>query len=403
MLSPSNAAAQLFSGSITGVVADPNDAVIPGALVSLVNTETGDQRSGSIGAAGRYTFSSLQPGLYELSVESVGFKKFVRPEIRLRGSQAAEVNATLELGVVTETIEVSAQAIVLDTQTSNQTATLSEEEITQLPISFRNPLALVHTQAGVKTIFANKDFRNRVRDQNFGLFSMNGGREASTTIMVDGLNNRGADWGSNFATPSVDAIQEMQISRNTYDAEYGRTGSGVVSMVTKGGSSDFHGVGYWFLRNDNLDANSWANNRAGRAKPEEKHNQIGGTISGPAWKKKRVYFMFGFEAMRRPGSASTTETLPTALEREGDFSQSFNPNGSLEQIFDPFTTRPDPSGGGFIRGPASRQRRPKESFRPDCRQRHFQALSHAERARSAGHGGPKLLRHCSDCGECRSI
>ena len=364
LLSPTNAAAQLFSGSITGVVADPNDAVIPGALVSLVNTETGDQRSGSTGAEGRYTFSSLQPGLYELSVESVGFKKFVRPEIRLSGSQAAEVNATLELGEVTETIEVSAQAIVLDTQTSNQTTTLNEAEITDLPISFRNPLALVHTQAGVKTIFANKDFRNRVRDQNFGLFSMNGGREASTTIMVDGLNNRGADWGSNFATPSVDAVQEMQISRNTYDAEYGRTGFGVVSMVTKGGSSDFHGVGYWFLRNDNLDANSWENNRAGRTQPEEKRNQVGGTISGPAWKKKRVYFMFGFEAMRRPGSSSRTDTLPTPLERDGDFSQSFNPNGSLAQIFDPFTTRPSPSGSGFIRDPLPGNVVPKSRIDP---------------------------------------
>ena len=174
---------------------------------------------------------------------------------------------------------------------------------------------------------------------------------AHNTITIDGVSNKGGagDWGANFGTPSVDAVQEIQISRNTYDAQYGRVGNGVVSVVTKGGSDEFHGNVFWFHRNDNLDANEWRRNRGGDPKPEFKRNQYGVSASGPIWKQKRIYFQFGYEAMRQPSSASTKETVPTELERAGDFSESRNRDGSLQEIFDPFTTRPNPDGDGFIR------------------------------------------------------
>jgi hypothetical protein len=122
----------------------------------------------------------------------------------------------------------------------------------------------------------------------------------------------------------------VQINRSTYDAQYGKTSGGVVSMVTKGGSSRFHGTLFEFFRNDNLDANSWANNRAGRARNEFKRNQFGGNLSGPIWKSKNLFFFGGYEALRQttPGS-SGFRTVPTELERNGDFSQTFNPDGSL--------------------------------------------------------------------------
>ena len=182
---------------------------------------------------------------------------------------------------------------------------------------------------------------------------MNGGREATNTITIDGVSNKGGggDWGANFGTPSVDAVQEMQISRNTYDAQYGRVGSGVVSIVTKGGGDAIHGTLFWFHRNDNLDANTWARNRAGNPRPEFKRNQAGLNVSGPIWKRKKIYAMFGHERTRIPSSGSVTLTVPTELERQGNFTQSFNRNGSLQEIFDPFTTRENPSGDGFIRDP----------------------------------------------------
>ena len=355
MLTAVPVSAQTFSASLTGVVTDPNAAVIPAADVTLTNVATQDTRSTSTGAEGRYNFSSLLPGVYELRTESPGFKSFVRSEIRLQGSQDAEIDVQLELGEVTETVEVTAEAVMLDTQSANQTASLDRSEITEMPLSFRNPLALVHMNAGVFSSFANSGrlkIRDRVRDQNWGLFSMNGGREGNNTIHVDGLSNKGGDWGSTFGTPGVDSVQEMQVSRNTYDAEYARTGNGVVSIVTRGGSGDFHGSAFWFLRNDNLDANSWARNRAGNDRPEFKRNQFGGNFNGPIWKSKRVYGMFGYEGTRIPSAQSVTVTVPTALERQGDFSESFDRvqgQPRLQQIFDPFTTRPNPEGGGFVR------------------------------------------------------
>ena len=351
------AAGQIFSASVTGLVTDPNAAVIPGAEVTISNVGTQDTRSASTGAEGRYNFSSLLPGVYELRVESPGFKSFVRSEIRLQGSQDAEIDVQLELGEVTETVEVTAEAVMLDTQSANQTASLDRSEITEMPLSFRNPLALVHTNAGVFSSFANSGrlkIRDRVRDQNWGLFSMNGGREGQNTIQVDGLSNKGGDWGSTFGTPGVDSVQEMQISRNTYDAEYARTGNGVVSIVTRGGSGDVHGSLFWFLRNDNLDANSWARNRANNPRPEFKRNQFGGNVSGPMWKSKRLYGMFGFEGTRIPSAQSILVSVPTALERQGDFSESFDRvmgQPSMQRIFDPFTTRPNPDGQGFVRDP----------------------------------------------------
>ena len=359
--------AQLTTANLTGVVADPGGAVIPGATVVLKNADTGEERQQDTGAEGRYSLSQLKPGSYELSVSTPGFKTFVRSGIRLQANQDAEVNATLELGEVTETVEVTAAAVVLDTQSANQSNTLNSEELTELPINFRNPLALVHANAGVISMFARggrTQIQDRVSDQDYGLFSMNGGREASNTVNVDGVTNKGGDWGATFGTPSVDAVQEMQIARNTYDAEYGKVANGVVSLVTKGGGDQLHGSLFWFHRNDNLDANQWERNRAGNAKPEFKRNQVGLNVSGPIWKRHGLYGLFGYEAMRLPSAQTTVQTMPPALERQGDFSQSFNGNGSLQQIYDPFTTRANPDGAGFVRDPFPGNAIPSSRFDP---------------------------------------
>ncbi len=269
--------AQVTFASLTGLVTDPGGAVMPGAEVELTNTDTGEERVTSTGETGRFTMSQLKAGTYDLAVESAGFKRFLQVNIRLQGSQDAEINASLELGEVTETVEVTAQAVLLDTQSANQTSDLNTEEITQLPLNFRNPLLLVHANAGVMSAFQNAGRRavqDRFNDQEMALFSMNGGREASNTITIDGVSNKGGagDWGANFGTPSVDSVQEMQISRNTYDAQYGRVGNGVVSIVTKGGGDQYHGNLFWFHRNDNLDSNEWRRNRTGTPKPEFKRN-----------------------------------------------------------------------------------------------------------------------------------
>ena len=166
--------AQVTFGSLTGLVTDPGGAVIPGAEVELTNSDTGETRVVSTGETGRYTMQQLKPGTYELAVETAGFKRFVRLNIRLQGSQDAEINASLELGEVTETVEVTAQAVLLDTQSANQTSDLNSEEITEPPLNFRNPLLLVHANAGVMSAFQNAGRRavqDRFNDQEMALLT----------------------------------------------------------------------------------------------------------------------------------------------------------------------------------------------------------------------------------------
>ena len=159
----------------------------------------------------------------------------------------------------------------------------------------------------------------------------------------------GNSWNGLLISPAIDSVAEVQVIRNAYDAQYSRSGGGIVSVITKGGSADFHGTAFDFLRNSVLDANSWSNNRAGLPKTIFQRNQFGGNFAGPIWRSKRVFFFVGYEGLRQGSPSTQISSLPTDLERAGDFSQTFNSNGTLSAIFNPFTTRPNPNGPGFIR------------------------------------------------------
>jgi hypothetical protein len=224
----------------------------------------------------------------------------------------------------------------------------------------RNPLVLVWSTAGVVAI--RTGISQATQDQNHDRFALNGGRDESAAILIDGVPSTSGDWGGTLATPSVDSVQEVQVTRNTFDAQYGRTDGGVVSLVTKSGTEQFHGSAFDYLRNSRLDANTWDNDRAHVAKPIFQRNQFGGSVGGPILKKKHLYFFGAYEGLRQGTPSSTLSSLPTALERSGDFSQTFNANGTLSTIYNPFSTRPDPSGAGFIRDPFPGNVIPKDMF-----------------------------------------
>jgi hypothetical protein len=338
---------QAFSGSLTGLVTDPNSAVVPNAAVRIQNKDTQESRQTVSGGDGRYVFSQISPGVYNLTVEASGFKKFSSSEFTIRANQAAELNAAMVLGQVTDTIEVATTAAQLDTQSANQSFTMDRQQILNLPASTRNPFVAVHAMAGVTSMSVAQS--NAPADQNVARFAFNGGRDMSGLVLIDGIPATAGDWGGLLASPSVESVQEVQVSRNSYDAEFGKSGGGVVSVVTKGGSNQFHGSAFEFLRNDNLDANAWANNRAGRPRVEFKRHQFGGNLSGPLWKSKRLYFLSTYEALKQGSPATTNPTVPTDLERAGNFSNTRNLDGNVALIFDPFTTRPNPSGPGFVR------------------------------------------------------
>ncbi|MEP6538440.1 MAG: TonB-dependent receptor [Bryobacteraceae bacterium] len=340
---------QIFTSGLSGVITDPNGAAIPSASVTVTNKATGDSRTAKSGEDGRYTFSQLSPGVYELTAEASGFRKSVAPSLTLQASQVSEFNLNMSVGDVSQSIEVNAEAPAIDTQTANKSVTLTTRQVLDLPVNARDPLVLVHATAGVTGV--RTGVSTATTDQNHNRFALNGGRDESSAILIDGVPATAVDWGGALAMPSVDAVQEVQVMRNTFDAQYGKTDGGVVSMVTKGGSNSFHGSAFEFLRNNHLDANSWTNNRSGVARTIFQRNQFGGSIAGPIWKSKRVFFYGAYEGLRQGSPSVNVSTVPTALERSGDFSQTRNSTGALAVIYDPATTRANPSGAGFIRDP----------------------------------------------------
>ncbi len=348
LLAASVCFAQTFTANLTGLVTDPGGGAIPGVSLKLTNTATNEARQTTSGAEGRYTFSQLLPGNYALTAEATGFKAFIRSGIELRASQSGAVDVALQVGEVSQRVEVASSIVQLDTQTANQSVTLNRDMVAALPTNVRNPFVLVHATAGVTAPATG--ISQSVADQNHDRFGFNGGRSTTTGILLDGVSvTTGNGWNGLIYSPSVDAVQEVQIIRNSYDSQYGRSGGGVVSVVTKGGGARYHGTVFDFLRNSVFDANSWINNRGGNARPMFQRNQYGANFSGPIWKSKRLFFFANYEALRQGSPANSTVTLPTERERAGDFSQTRNPNGTLSLVYNPFSNRANPNGAGVAR------------------------------------------------------
>ncbi len=355
--------AQTFTGAITGVVSDASGAGVPGASVTLTNAATRELRAVESTVDGRYTFSQIQPGAYSVKAVKAGFRDVVTNDVRLSTSQTLELNLTLTIGQVAEAVEVVANAGTIDTQTANQMVTLGASTVQELPAIARNPLVLFHTQAGV--VAPRTGISGSNTDQNQNRFSINGGRDEQVAYMIDGIPSASGDWGGAIASPIMDSVAEFQITRNAYDARFGRTAGGVIQITTKGGGQQWHGLAYEYARNSKLDANSFFNNRNGVAKAPFRRNMFGGNLSGPIVRKINLYGFFGAEFLRESTPATRIATLPTAAERSGDFTQSFNANGTAVTMFDPSTTRPDPNAAGrFIRDAFPGNRIPSTRFDP---------------------------------------
>lgn len=353
---------QTYTSSVAGVVTDPQGAAVPAAQVQLQDQATHETRATQSAADGRYAFSLLKPATYTLTVTAPGFQSFTRKDLILEAQISSSVDVALLLGQATSTVTVSGAAPALDTQSATQQSTLNSLMIAELPTGVQSPLPLVLGFAGTTTLgmSGSGNLSDQVQDQNFSRFALGGGRDMGNLILLDGAPDTASDWGGLLVSPTSSSTEEMQVIRNTYDAQFGKTGGGVVNMITKSGTDAFHGEAYGYLRNDNLDATPWSGNTyttcdptlTGREcsdlkKPEYKREEFGGNIGGPIWRSKHVYFMATYDGLRVPAVSNFgPTTVPTALERSGDFSQSYNPDGTLEVLYNPFTTN-----GNFTRQP----------------------------------------------------
>ncbi len=337
------APAQSFTGVIQGTVKDASGAVVPQAAVAVIHAGTGARTDVQTDAGGEYRAVELPPGNYIVEVSATGFKKVRREGIVLEVNQQARVDVALEVGAIVDTITVTADAPLLESTTSTVGKVVDNRRIMNLPLNTRNVYSLIFLTPGVVgTVGINYDDMR---------YSVNGARVRMLDTLIDGISSahptvNGAGGISVF--PSVDAIDEFKVLGANYAAEYGRSHGSVLNVVFKSGGNNFHGSAFEFLRNSVFDANNFFDNRRGQKLASFKRSQFGGMLSGPI-KRDKTFFLADYEGLRERGFATTTFTVPTELERRGDFSQSFASNGQLIRIFNPFTTRANPTGSGFIR------------------------------------------------------
>jgi hypothetical protein len=334
---------QIVTASLQGTVQDSSGAVIPGASVKVVNTSTGIVSQAVTDNGGRYVVASLTPGgPYEVTVEATGFKTFVHSGIFLAVNQIAEVPITLQVGATSQKVEVVADASQLDTSTAAIGQVIGNRDVENLPLNQRNVYGLMFLMPGVT---------GSVSAQYNGLnMSVDGGRPGATNILVDGIPASPPlvnPIGGFSVFPSVDAVQEFKVQANNYSAEFGRSGSGIVNVILKSGTNQFHGSLFEFIRNSDLDSNTYFANENHQSLPHFERSQFGGNINGPIVKDKS-FFLFSYEGLRQGTQAEVTTTVPTALQRTGDFSQTYNLVNNTCQpviIYDPATTTSNGAGG----------------------------------------------------------
>jgi hypothetical protein len=338
LLAYSQAIAQSFTGSITGAITDPSGAVVPGAAVTVTQLETNRKAAVVTRGDGRYLATALPVGDYQIEAAAPGFKLALSTGIKLEMNQAAVIDISLQVGATAERVEVVGDAPLLETATSDLGKVVDNRRIRDLPLNTRNVFSLIALTPGA---LGSSTFR-----YDGQAWAVYGARTNMNEIVVDGVTAvtpRPSGLSATAVFPSVDAIQEFRLIGMNPPAEFGRTSGAVLNIAFKSGGNQFHGSAFEFLRNSVLDANDFFANSRGQALASFKRNQFGGVLSGPI-RRDKTFFMASYEGLRERKFATSALTVPTALERDGNFSQTRASNGSLVQIFDPFSTRTDASG-----------------------------------------------------------
>lgn len=346
VLSCSLAFGQSFTATVRGTVKDQSGAPVPVASVIVTDVDRGTSQTTLADEAGRFAITALPPGQYELTVEVGGFKKFSSGRFTLTVQQQATVDPRLDVGQLNETVEVSASAAQVNTTIANLGQVIDNETIVSLPNIGRNPMAFTYLTAGVV------GSGGRPGDSNTN-FVANGSRNSTSDVLLDGVTVVTVEQNSGVTdlkySPAVDAVQEFKVQTNFFSAEFGQTGGAVVNMVTKSGTNNFDGTAYYFLRHSDLNANNWFSNRAGRTAPYNRRDQLGGVLGGPLIRNKTFFFVL-YEHTEAKTPLTSTRTVPTLLQRQGDFSQTRNASGQVMTIYNPFDT--------FVNAQGNLERRP---------------------------------------------
>jgi Carboxypeptidase regulatory-like domain/TonB dependent receptor len=372
------------TATLSGTVSDSTGAVVPNAALTLTSTEKGVRRSYTSDANGHYSFDQLPPSTYTLVITVQGFKEYRQNGIVLDAGHSAAQNVQLSIGSSAQEVVVTSQASVLNTDNANISTDINAKQVVALPLNLRNVIGLTALNSSVtqgslyQTMMGGGAAYGDSADQDISFFNFAGGFFGTTAYIVDGTWDTASDWGSVIYVPSVDGVEEMKVQNNSFTAQYGWSTGNVINVVTKSGTSAFHGSAYEFYRNSALDANLWFNNYNGLPKSSFTRNQGGISAGGPLYipglyRQREKTFIFGlYENLTLSTPLLGTFSVPDANFRAGNFGELLGAQVGTDglgrairsgQIYNPHSTRAitagqvDPSTGlvatktGYIRDP----------------------------------------------------
>jgi hypothetical protein len=362
--------AQTFTGSILGTVTDASGALVQGATVRVVETSTTVERTVRSDDKGYFEVPLLPPGVYSVNAEMAGFKKYSRAGVKLDIDARAEVAITLVPGEISQTVQVQAEAPLLETTSSSVSQVVEAKQVSELPSANRNLFQIAELTPGLIDFSAGAAPATS-GSVGFGNWASNGGLSNTNEFMVDGATAVTANMSAASIIPTIDAIAEIKVITNSLAAEFGRSGGAVLNAIYKSGSNQLHGSAYDFWKNRVLNANSWVNNKNGLPVNFTNVNTFGYTFGGPVYIPKvfdgrnKLFFFTNFEGYRDVLPGSTLLTVPTAIQKAGDFSQTFTVSGQLIQIYDPTTTTLVPgTTSTYTRSPYPDNKMPASQINP---------------------------------------
>jgi hypothetical protein len=343
------------NASVSGEVFDPQHAGIKGSAVTLTNIGTQVKVETRTDGRGSFILPPVVPGHYEIKAQAQGFAPTMVTGITLEVGGSKVFNLVLQVGAVAETIQVNDTPPELTTDRADRSIMIEPAFVESIPLNIRNPLQLISDAAGVTKGNDGLSGQNYSSQSRSNTFRINGAKGSTTDVLIDGAANTTAYYNQDAGIPGVDSVQETRIFTDAYAPEYGRTSGGYVSYALRSGTNGLHGSAFEFFRNETMDANGYNANLAHLARGSFSRNQFGFRLGGPVVIPKlmnghdRTFFFFSYDGLRDTSAGSFTGTVPTALERQGDFSQTFDAKGNLIVIYNPATTTANAKGTNYTR------------------------------------------------------
>jgi hypothetical protein len=335
----SSAFCQEFRATLSGHITDAAGAGVPAAGITVQNTATGDTSTTKSGDDGNFLVSFLTPGNYLVSVEKAGFKKEIRQGVTLDVAAHAVLDIALTVGDVTQSVTVAANTETLETETADRGLTIDSTRVLEVPLMGRNPFAAAWSAPGVIQNASTQRLRPFDISGSSSM-AIDGGRPSTNEVLVDGVTSL-LEATSVSYVPTAEAVSEFKVQTTNFDAQYGWTLGGVVNMITKNGTNQFHGSVFEFFQNTHLNANTFNSNLTGVRRQSSHINTFGGDVGGPI-KKNKLFFTYTFEDIRQVIPDPFSTSVPTALQRQGNFSQTYyardqSGNPLVQAIYDPFS------------------------------------------------------------------